>query len=490
MNELLRPTLRALLGLVLLTAASAQSLLGPPRGTFGPGAGDALRGGPGDRGDVAPDGSGTGRAFVDPGSWQRWWAFNRDPYLLRIRVPGGDPLGPTALDGPPRAVTNPSRPADDVLAETVLPALLALLERHGRDNDVRGAVYLALGKIGLPPGPADDPLRVAVLSAVREGLEDRNEATREAAILALGVLGDARVGRDLVEVALGMKAGRKVLAGRGLDRRTRAIAAYAVASIGAATHREVERVFVAGQLERLLAAEPDDTDIGAAAVIGLGLTPAPFARTEPASAELPGRARAVSLLLDALEEGDELDVRALAQAPVAVARLVTARTAPSGAKSAAVEEARAALRVRGLQVLTRVARGEGRGRRKTAAIREGAAQGLGLLIDPVRAEAGSEAPDRAALEALFELARTGQEREAGLALLALARVAARGPAVADELTPWITGVARDGTGSARPWALVALGVLLGEVGAGHPARAPRHGARGVVRGRESTPQNT
>ena len=99
-------------------------------------------------------------------------------------------------------------------------------------------------------------------------------------------------------------------------------------------------------------------------------------------------------------------------------------------------------------------------------VREGVCQALGLLAGHEPGNARLAGRDLAAVEALQRMARDGQEREAGLSMIALARVAGRGPVPADSLTielrTQLGTWAATARPSRRPWAALALGVLLQE----------------------------
>ena len=73
----------ALLAALLAPAGASPQILAPPRGTLGPGTGASTDGGPGDRSPSAG-------AFSQP--WRRWWDFNQDPYLARLRSPAALPV--------------------------------------------------------------------------------------------------------------------------------------------------------------------------------------------------------------------------------------------------------------------------------------------------------------------------------------------------------------------------------------------------------------
>jgi len=470
-------------GLQPAAQGAQEILLGPPRGSFGPGPGDAVRGGPGDRTDPANQARGVDRIFIDDASWQRWWTFNREPYLLRLRAPAAVPVEPAPLGSAGPLPGNPSRPSIDVVYGDVAPALLELLEKHGRDNDVRGATLMALAKLGPPPsGEGHDEVGEAIVEALREGLGDRNESVREAAIVALGIHGDAREAEALAELVREGDDAREVLRGASLDRRTRAFAAFALADVGFASRRAVERAFVVRHLTDALRAELEDSNIATACVVGLGLNPLPYPDKAPRSAEVPGRTRMIETLLAADDSG-ELDPLARGQVPVALARLVLAPdvTVPDSPAVAKLrEEQRRQLVARFTAPIT----SRGSRDRGPVQLREGAAQALGLIVVSPDPDAKEDDVDRLALAALKRLAEAGQEREAGLAMVSLARIAARihdaAPELAVGTVEGLVELMSVGDPSARPWAALALGVLAGDLPADHPLLGPDVGVEAAL----------
>ena len=427
--------------------AAAQGQLSPPRGTIGPATGDAATGGPGDR--AALQGAGSA-------SWTRWWAFNRDAIFGSVRGVGATELAPRALDGAPGGVLpNPSRPADALVYGESVPAILRALE-HERDLDIRAASLIALGKIGAPPRGLAEAEDLGDLGEIlRARLEDSHELIQGLAVLALGILGDAQEAPLLASIAREERDGQKATGGRSIDNRMRAFATFALADIGHRSFREAERTFVSGVLIDLLAEESKDADIATAAAIGLGLNPLPVEAMPKGDDDdknersVRGRLRQVEALLAALDDS-RFDRRAKAQVPVALARLVI--WPPDSDQDEILE----AQRTRVVETLV-----ETLAKAKDFGLREGAIQGLGLATS-------FEGPgaDRAARSALIKLATeksSGQERERGLVYVALARIAARGPAKEVEFTRDVRSLLGERTQSGSPnlrgWAYLALGLL-------------------------------
>ncbi|MEM8713876.1 MAG: hypothetical protein AAGG01_23275, partial [Planctomycetota bacterium] len=348
-----------------------------------------------------------------------------------------------------------------------VPLMIQRLEET-RDLDLAVGCLLALGKIGEAPRDLARAEGLAsVEAAVSARLTDANERVRDASILALGLVGGPRASTTLAEIAAGLPEGRKALGGGRIDSRSRAFGAYALGLIGHHSRRPSERTFVVGQLLDLAFAEARDTELATAAIVSLGWAPLPFeARLEASGSDdvlpqLRGQEATVRRLLQ-LYFSDETDLRARAQAPAAIARLVltdpgSATRTPQEVLTIATQ--REELRREVLRLFTDRLRA--RGGERNASIREGLAQALGLLTVP-----SADGVDRDAIEQLIATAQKGQEREAGLALLSLARVATRAGAdteteratvsrgIADELGRTV----REGSASARPWATLGLGI--------------------------------
>ena len=450
---LARTPRHALARALLLVAATlsgqvaAQDPLAPPRGFYGPGPGDAAEGGPGDPG---------GRSVTDSGSWTRWWAFNREAYLVAAR--GIDPavLHPATLGAGSSLPMSPWRPDEARLHGDAIPEILAVLGRT-RDLDVQRAAVMALAKIGpLPKGVVRPKGLGVALDGIQEHLTARNEAVQNAAVLGLGIHEPHRDSPPRIH-----RPGREARS-RGAwpdrtDRQADACVRRPHAGDRRARHASRGGATIRGRrLLDILEAESDETDLSAAAVIGLGLCPVPFA--EPEREALVHR-RAVFDALTAFLGDERADLRARAQAPVALAR----QSLWPAQGTAEANAARGALRRLALDRLTALI-----GPRATThpLIREGVCQALGLLAGHEPGAARLAGRDVSAVAALMRMADEGQEREAGLSMIALARIAARGPVPADALTidlrTQLGTWAAQARPSRRPWASLALGVLLHE----------------------------
>lgn len=444
---------------------AAQGFIAPPRGLLGPGSGGAAGGGPGDRNDTL---------VTDSAAWTRWWAFNREPYLVRIRAPFALPVSAAPLDGVPLQ-PNPSRPADETLYLEVVPAIRAHLEST-RDLDLLAASLLALGKIGEAPSDLAKKHELpSSADAILEHFGESNVFLRGIAVTSLGLLGDAAHAPVLAAIALDTKDGRAAVRNRKLERRTRAAATYALAYIGMTTPRRSERSLVVHHLLALADAERKDTDLLTAAVIGLGWNPLPLSAAPTEDAPLQGRESALAFLHELFDDS-KADARGRTQVPVAIARLILAPTEileVDAATDAAVRQQE--LRERAVTRFTRAIQERGGERRIN--VREGCIQALGLLIKDRPVE-----PDTSATDALLKVVENGQERDAGLALVALGRIAGRGTGAQGSRTRALRRVLSEtvstGSPSRRPWALLAIGIA--EDRARAAGAAPALGTQALV----------
>jgi hypothetical protein len=395
-------------------------------------------------------------------SWTRWWAFNREPFLAEIRRPGAGDVQAMPLGGARTTGALPGLSETKVFTE-VVPMLQARLEKT-RDLDLAVGCLLALGKIGeAPRALIREHELTSVESSIRPRLKHPNERVRDAAVIAMGLVGGPRSTALLTAVVDELDEAKKALGGGRIDQRTRAFATYALGLIGHHSRRPSERTFVVRHLLSVAEAHAKDTEISAAAIISLGWSPLPFERPSADPETAPTGQEATIRRLLALYDSDATDLRARCQLPVAIARLVEARVGPDSSRAVdvlAIAVAREELRKEVLQRFT-LALGE-RGGEKNALVREGVAQALGLITQP-----RSDGADRDATERLIRTAKNGQEREAGLAILALSRVASRGglekegeaASIADDLTKTFAELASNGSASQRPWATLALGLF-------------------------------
>lgn len=431
-----------------------------PGSTMGPGG--ATAGGPSTGGAGAPD--------TDPAAWDQWWSFNRDRYLaLEDAVfEGGDPatgsgdffLGKGARD----RVGAGLRPDEDVVRNAVVPALLAALVDQD-DADVITGVLLALAKIGDPP---DGPLETAAL--LRPYLAHSNQEVHESAAIALGILAQPDAAPLLADLMMDTTAGRAVAGRKEIPQRTRAFAAYGLGLVGARADAEAVRRFAVHELARAAVADAPSRDLAVAAIVSLGLVRLDGAGPHGGGGDgLPrvsaSREGQLQFLL-ALWRGGDLDDRTRAHLPVPLTRL--ADGADASCKRALIEELAAAVAPRS---------------KEPAVVRHGALLALGRIADD-----DLDPEDRAARAALAGATEGGDRLGRNLALLGLARAAARkgtGPVgeVPAEVRARLLRHLSRGSTTERPWAALALGLLEhGNAATGQPpaedARRALHDAFG------------
>jgi HEAT repeat protein len=121
------------------------------------------------------------RSSDDPARWEKWWAVNKEDFLIPRAVLAPEVMG-DAYTGTLGAPT----------AQEIRANVIPLLEQALRDTDhqVRSQAALALGKVG-------DWREIKILLAA---LTDREREVSEAAILALGLLGEGSVEHSLRDV--------------------------------------------------------------------------------------------------------------------------------------------------------------------------------------------------------------------------------------------------------------------------------------------------
>jgi len=434
----------------------------PHGGTYrGPGSGIPAGG------TAAPASTGTpsSAAQGEVSDWRTWWSFNRDPFLdlrkaIHTAAPrtGADEY--TVGQGERPAAPRSSRPSIELVEEKVLPALARALEVK-RSDDLRSGAMLAMAKIGRAPRGQ----RLADL--LRPLLTDPSQEIAETAAIALGVAADPGLAPRLALLLADGLEGRRLVKKTEVPYRTRAFAAYGLGLIGSRTANEDVRRFIVHHLVRTL----DDRsltstrDVHVACLLSLGLvrldsvppkpaTPAsgpeagPGAENEGSDADEPpdppsaSREALAAYLLELFEDRTRHGL-VRAHAPVALARQV------EGLDRATV---------------TRVARSLGatlkRGSDTHTAIQQGAVNALARLGDNDRDDL-----DRLIRGALMDAHRHGDRTVRHLALVALARVAARdgeGDAPEEglaEVRGFLLRKLAQGSTVERPWAALGLGVL-------------------------------
>ena len=386
-------------------------------------------------GGLAP---GTGGAFtggdsgLEPTAWSLWWHFNKEPYLqLRAHVrsapTGGTGDGWFLGNGGAEKSRKPTR---DLIRLSIVPALLAALERE-TNNDILTGCLIALAKIGEEDEPAGTSRFVPVIERF---LADRNQEIAETAAVALGILASPRSIEDLAALLLDRDEGRELVGRSSVHYRTRAFAAYGLGLIGARNPDQATGERIAVILHHAL--ESDDTasaDLKVACVNALGLVP------------LAGimRQAQIDTLLGLLED-EELDPLVRSHCPAALGRLFQGMTG----------ERREAYRQRIAEALIRLATAE----RRRAQLVQSSVQALGLL----GTNDGEDELDRRIRKVLAGSFRDQQAQR--FALVALAKVGARAGATKPEdgvrevAGSLLDHLARD-RNDLRAWAGLSCGIL-------------------------------
>ncbi|MBL8859524.1 MAG: HEAT repeat domain-containing protein [Planctomycetes bacterium] len=406
-----------------------------PSGPSGPGTGAPGAGtGPG------PSTGGAADAAGDLTAWQQWWALNRDEYLeLKRALAEGDLVSrsDSFFLGPDGVVsTSPGPPAADVVRMRIVPTLIDLLAKE-KSPDIATAALLALAKIGEGEG-------TLVSSALRSKLSSSNQEIAETAALALGVMSANSDASLLVELLHDSVAGRKLVAREEVPVRTRAFAAYALGLIGHDSKNADVRRFCVHHLALALDAEAQAParDVPVACAMALGIVPLdPILVADSDAPTTASRAGQVAHLAKHLSDSKTSEM-VRAYAPVSMARL------------AAREPALRAQALAGFVPELGPSSGAG------SPLRQSVVNALGLLAD-----ADEDAVDVAARAALKKTTVEGDRLARRLALIALARAAARPGEHAgfdktlDETRAFLLGELARGTTPERPWAALALGIL-------------------------------
>ena len=237
--------------------------------------------------------------------WDTWWRYNREPYLnLRARMArAGDTSGRFGfLGGDGHAAGGASawrRPTQADVRELVAPTLLRVLGEE--EPDIVDSALIALGRSAHPDEAAD------LVASIEEQLGSAYPSVRQAAILGLGMLGDAVAAPALWSIMHDTRDGRALLdRSSAIPPTDRALAALSVGfSAGPRMVPQLVRLF-----ER---ASADEVDVLAATVLTLGLIDGVGPDVIP-------------FLADELNDR-KLDRRVRAQIPITLARLGDEATA-------------------------------------------------------------------------------------------------------------------------------------------------------------------
>jgi len=233
--------------------------------------------------------------------WEFWWEHNKDPFLAVDAAP--------AAKGAADAARAASAPSDTEIVATLLAAL------DESDPDVVDSAALALAR-ATRGGDADGSVRAALTKT----LHHPGKTAREAATLALGVLGRPESIPLLRELLGDTDAGR-ALTNRS-DPVEGMVRAFAAASLG------MLRAAEAAPDLKAVVQSPDtiDASLKQMALLALGMVP------EPAGESAEER---VTFLLDRMRDRS-MNQLVSAQAPIALVHLARIDAANADAVRAAL----------------------------------------------------------------------------------------------------------------------------------------------------------
>lgn len=174
---------------------------------------------------------------IDLTTWDLWWEFNKDSFLLlKDAVHRNDPetgslehyLGPTR-----RPAHDTLKPTDNEIMTDVLPALKKAIDATDQ-RDIASSCMIAMAKIG-----RDHPT-FKLVDVFVPRLRRNDQEVRETAALAIGIAGihGATETDLLIGLALDNQTGRDAYGGE-VDIRTRSFAAYGLGLL-AHEHASVE----------------------------------------------------------------------------------------------------------------------------------------------------------------------------------------------------------------------------------------------------------
>lgn len=335
-----------------------------------------------------------GEVVVAPPHWQRWWHYNRDSYLNLSALLAGMDTRTVAEGGVDPAVQ-------------IAPLLQRALTQGGETQLIRGSL-LALARM-----PEGDPNRqiLPLSSATKHFLSADHPASREAAVIALGLGAAAEDLDKLLALYQNTDEGATLVDDELVDPRTRAFAGYGLALFANRTDDAAEKERIGRALLEVLLTDKRATyELHNASILALGLVPLPACDGTDASAGPPvGDPEAhlcIGVQLDLLNNyfGDGEQYASLrAHAAPALARLADGRQPEY--KQLVADSMFAVLDDKAADPV----------------MQEGAAIALGILGD-----CDNDKLDKEIRKALQKVAGKRDDLVGRQAMVAMARVAARG----------------------------------------------------------------
>lgn len=386
---------------------------------------------------------------ADLSAWSWWWAYNQHPYLDLKRkildngvVTGSDDffLG-VGTTGQQTYLA----PSSQTIQERIGPALLAAIREEGGGARREGAL-ISLGKIH----PIYQPEGTTTFQILQEHLDDPQQRVADAAVFALGLMGDSSAARILLSLAGDQESGRQMIRRERVPARTRSLAAFALGQLVTSTENVDVRRYVVHGLAQILQGEKQATpDLHVACVTSMGFARLPQGPVKPAlkkprkdSSSLLYLESQIQFLSEILKDKKRQEL-VRAHAPKAIA--ILAQNADDRHQDLALD-----ILLDGIDS----------GRKAPRLVRHGLVEAVGVLADSDQDEL-----DARARRSLHGVVADGQPVDRGLALVALGLVSSRaGEGEGDPLDSF--GAERNflmkyftrGKSNTRPWAALALGL--------------------------------
>ena len=442
-------------------AGPAGPVGGPAQGPSTPGQGPGW-GAPGTGGNplgLGPGGLespytlGSKESVDDPGAWQLWWEFNKDPYLITSHIHTGsnETLGGDFFLGKGETVHKVGgRMSSGMVQERVVPTLLEAIQ-DGPSYQFSESVMLAMAKIG----GEENRRRFDYVLSWFLSAENADAEMRRVAPIAIGLLGSPGSYDVLAALARDDEEGRTAFGGEPVDDQMRAFAAYGLGLLGQNGSLELRQKVVADLVKLLEDEDAESNELKVAAMLAMGLVPLDVVpdvvvcycgECKVSDPETSLQAQ-VTYLLRYFTADREFDPTVRAHTATTLGRLIESQ--PSG-MTLRLKEVVAEFLIESL----------GKHRRQPGTVKQSAVLALGLMGD-----ADEDAIDQWIRWALNRSAGHGDPLEKRFALISLAMVGSRSGS-GDE--PWsgTDSVRQDlarhlsrGKKDVKPWAGLALGVL-------------------------------
>jgi len=336
------------------------------------------------------------------------------------------------------------------------------IETGGSLNFVKGAM-LAVARVG------GEENAVQFEFVLKYFLTEGGAEINNAALAALGALGNDALYPLVKSIALDEESGRAACKKPEVPTNLRAFAAYGLGMIGESSRDVALRGAIVKDLVTMLEHEDTAPDLRAAAMTAMGLVPLPVVEGHAAcycgTCKVEGPETSlqaqVTYLMRYFTAKKEFGPATRAQTATTLARLIEAQ--PVGMPPE-LKEGVADLLIGSLE----------RSARQPTMIKESSVLGLGLIGD-----ADDEAVDKWIRWALNRSAGSGSPLERRFALMSLAMVGSRGGS-GDEAFAGTPGVRSDllhhlsrGRKTVKPWAGLALGVMGYHLSDNGQARDPK-----------------